>query len=401
MKYCIFYNLEESMEVIQLKNFEEMNRFVLNHPYGNIMQTTYWAQIKKKDWKPHYLGFQKNGELIGTAMLLERPFFMGYSFFYCSRGIVIDYQDETLVEEAITKIRNYIKKCKGFVCEFDPEIVYKCRQTRTLEELSNNTNLFNNICKNAKHKGFFTEMNSSNQPRFQMVVDLSIPDLKSQINRKRRAVFSDTYLEKRGFEFIDMTSLAGINEFSRLSKITEKRQEIFLRNQDYFINMFNTLEKRQLIKIFGIKVDLNKLLEFLKETKQAVRYIDEINKIKKEEGQIIYTNAIICVLGTNMVQMFYGASDHRFNRYNPGSKLHLNAMQWAKECGFQYFNMGGVSGTLDDRLYQFKSVFNPLIFEYVGDFDIVSNKLIYLFFRIAKKVYSGLRVVPRRISKTI
>jgi len=387
------------MEITLVKNFDEMNNFVLNHPYGNIMQTTYWAQIKKKDWKPHFLCFRQSGELVGTAMLLERPFLLGSSFFYCSRGPVIDYQNETLVKEAIEKIRAYIKKCKGFVCEFDPEMTYKCLSSQTLEEISNNKKIFDNISKYANHKGFFNDMGSSNQPRFQMVVDLSIPDLKAQINRKRRAVFSDTYLEKRGFEFVDITTLSGIDEFSRLSKITEKRQGIFLRNQDYFLNMFNTFEKKELIRIFGIKVDLNKLLDFLEETKQDKKYMNEINEIKNEEGQILFTNAIICVLGTNMVQMMYGASDYRFNRYNPGSKLHLNSMQWAKDNGFQYFNMGGVSGTFDDHLYKFKSVFNPMIYEYVGDFEIVSNKLIYMFFQIAKKAYSNLRMLPRKIFK--
>lgn len=385
------------MEVVLFKDIDELNHFVQNHPYGNIMQTGYWAQIKKNDWKPHFLGFRKNGELVGTALLLERSFFLGYSFFYCSRGMVIDYQDETIIKETIEKIKEYIKKNKGFVCEFDPEIPYKCIDSQTMEEISNNESIFTNLCKYANHKGFYKDMNSSNQPRFQMVADLSVPDLRAQINRKRRAVFSDTYLGKRGFEFIDMTSLDGLEEFSRLSKITEKRQGIFLRNQDYFSNMFNTFEPDQLIKIFGVKVDLNQLLTFLEETQQDEKYIAEINKIMAEEGPILYTNAIICILGTNMVQMFYGASDHRFNRYNPGSKLHLSAMQWAKDNGFALFNMGGVSGNFDDHLYNFKSVFNPIIYEYVGDFEIVSNKMVYLMFRIAKKAYSTLRMLPKKI----
>jgi len=78
-----------------------------------------------------------------------------------------------------------------------------------------------------------------------------------------------------------------------------------------------------------------------------------------------------------MVQMFYGASDETFAKYKPGYALHFHGIVDAKERGYHYFNLGGVQGTLDDGLSRFKSEYHPEIFEYVGDFDIVINKLLY------------------------
>ena len=60
-------------------------------------------------------------------------------------------------------------------------------------------------------------------------------------------------------------------------------------------------------------------------------------------------------------------------------------MKWAFENGCGTCNMGGVEGSLDDGLTKFKDNFNPMINEFIGEFDIPVNKLVYPFFNFVYK----------------
>ena len=119
-------------------------------------------------------------------------------------------------------------------------------------------------------------------------------------------------------------------------------------------------------------------------------------QLKNEHGQYIYTNGIICIYGTPMVQMFYGASDEAFAKYKPGYGLHFHGIKDAQDNGYDYFNLGGVQGTLDDGLSRFKSEFGPELFEYVGDFDVIINQPFYNAFT---KGLPLLKTIKRKIKR--
>ena len=50
--------------------------------------------------------------------------------------------------------------------------------------------------------------------------------------------------------------------------------------------------------------------------------------------------------------------------------------------------MGGVEGTLDDGLTKFKDNFNPMINEFIGEFDIPVNKML---FKLSEKAYEMIK----------
>lgn len=78
--------------------------------------------------------------------------------------------------------------------------------------------------------------------------------------------------------------------------------------------------------------------------------------------------------------MLYAGMDQRFKKFMPQYKIYVENMKWAFENGCKTCNMGGVEGSLDDGLTKFKDNFNPLINEFIGEFDIPVNKLLYPMF---------------------
>ena len=375
---------------------KEFNEFVLNSKPTNIMQTSYWAKVKDVDWKPHFLTFKEDEKIVASALLLERKAFLGHAMFYCSRGFILDYNDETVFKEVISLAKQYVKEKKGFVLKFDPEIPLFKKDSRTLDIIEDNTKTFEMISRYAKSTGLTKDMDGTFQPRFQMVVNLNYGDLRDKVKAKKRRLVNDSYLETRGFKIIDNTNLEGIKEFARLSKLTELKQGVALRNEEYFIKMYDAFKANDYIKVYMAQVDVDELIEYNKTIKDNEEEINRLEKIKEVEGSIINTNAIICIYGTKMVQMFYGASDDKFSKYKAGYKLHYQAIEDAKENGYDYFNLGGVPGTLDDGLYRFKAEYHPELFEYVGDFDLVNNSFIYTLFR---KGLPLLKKIKRKVKR--
>lgn len=86
--------------------------------------------------------------------------------------------------------------------------------------------------------------------------------------------------------------------------------------------------------------------------------------------------------------MLYAGMDERFRRFMPQYKTYIENFKWAFDKGCEEFSMGGVEGTLDDGLTHFKDNFAPLIHEYIGEFDLPVNKLLY---KPAKVMYEKKR----------
>lgn len=375
------------MKLIETTNMKEFDEFVKVHPNANIMQSSSWAQVKQEDWKPHYLMFEDEGEIIGTALLLERTAFLNKALFYAPRGPILNYEDEVETKKALDLLKQYVKDHNGFVLRFDPELILNRTDLRADVLLENNIEKFEMLNKLSKHKGFNLDMGSTFQPRYQMVIDLK-EDLFDKLRSKHKRLFKEEYINQRGFKFIEDTSVEGVKEFARLSALTEERQNVFLRNEEYFMKIYHSFIDKGEVKIFFIELNVDELIEYHKDDEVRVK---ELEEIKRNEGNIIRTNGILCVYGTSMVQMFYAGNDVRFSRYRVVYYLIYNASRLAREDNYLTFNLGGVSGTLDDGLFDFKSKFHPELYEYMGDFDIVVNKMVYLAFEKGLKVYKKIR----------
>ena len=61
-------------------------------------------------------------------------------------------------------------------------------------------------------------------------------------------------------------------------------------------------------------------------------------------------------------------------------------MKHAFARGCRYANMGGVEGDLSDGLTKFKANFAPYINEFIGEFDLPVNKVLYRFAHSAYQV---------------
>ena len=65
--------------------------------------------------------------------------------------------------------------------------------------------------------------------------------------------------------------------------------------------------------------------------------------------------------------------DEEFRRYQPAILTWYETAQHAFDRGASWQNMGGIENSLDGGLYHFKSKFNPVIEEFVGEFNLPTS----------------------------
>ncbi len=77
--------------------------------------------------------------------------------------------------------------------------------------------------------------------------------------------------------------------------------------------------------------------------------------------------------------------DEEYRQYNAPLITWFETARHAFEKGAKWQNMGGIENKLDGGLYQFKSKFNPMIEEFIGEFNIPVNPLLY---RLSNTAYT-------------
>lgn len=85
------------------------------------------------------------------------------------------------------------------------------------------------------------------------------------------------------------------------------------------------------------------------------------------------------------MEMLYAGMNDEFKKFYPQYSLYPKVFEDAYADGIIGANMGGVEGSLDDGLTKFKSNFNPMIEEYIGEFNLPVNTLLY---SLSSKLYT-------------
>lgn len=85
----------------------------------------------------------------------------------------------------------------------------------------------------------------------------------------------------------------------------------------------------------------------------------------------------------NTSENIYAGMDEVFRRYNPALLVWYETAQYAFDKGIRWHNMGGLENQLDGGLYGFKSKLNPMIEEFVGEFNLPVFPLLYKLANVA------------------
>lgn len=399
MKYIFQENLAE----------QEHDAFVTAHPLCNLLQSSKWAMIKSS-WMHKLVGVKnKQGELVAASLVLIKPLPLHFTMFYLPRGPIMDFLDRELVLFFFTELKKLAKSEHCIFIKFDAGILKNCYflENRTDMIVSSSRNIMKNLKEaGCIHQRFSEDMSETIQPRFQAPVfydRLFEEHLPRHTKRHIKTAYKKHVTVKGYGEEM-------LPAFTRLMKLTEQRKHIALRDQNYFQLLLKTYGPQDAL-IYLAQIDLslllndceqrlNKLHQELDRTagdaKKQKSFYQSIEMVKSEienircfideDGETPYIAGALIVYYGDTAEMLYMGMDDKYRKYMAPYLTHLIPMLDAFHRNCRLCNMGGLEGTLDGGLTKFKTNFNPLIQEYLGEFDVPVNKFLYAFAHRAYRI---------------
>lgn len=376
---------------------EEHDEFVKTSPQTNLLQSSDWAKIKD-NWGNERLGVYQDHKLVAVASILIQPLPLGFTMLYIPRGPIMDYQNSELVAFMLQSIKTYAKSKRAVFAKFDPSLFL--RKGLIGQETSDQEATLA-IIQSLKECGVewvgrTEDMGETIQPRFQANIYKEY-FTEDQLSKSTKQAIRTA--RNKGVEVIfGGTEL--LDEFAALMKKTEARKGIHLRGRDYYEKLLTTYAGQSYITLSRINLAqrLASLKEQLEKNQAEASRFNEKTKPGKidnnrqekerleEEIQFLLQELkagqeIVSLSGTLTLEFggtsenVYAGMDENFRRYQPAILTWYETAQHAFDHGATWQNMGGVENQLDGGLYHFKSKFNPMIEEFVGEFNLQTSML--------------------------
>ena len=411
------------MKIVTLSK-EEFDDYSSKHIFNTYFQSSNYADFAKinDQYNAHYLGFvDESGNIIGASLMLYKPLFWGYKYAYAPRGLLINYDDPEMISSVTKSIKKLLKKQKFIFIKINPLIVVSERdKTGKIIKFNNNVNQILETFKenDYEHLGF-NIYNESTLPRWNVIAKLNkdgrimynyfSPDVKEKIS----------YANNIGL-IVEEDPEASVERFFSIVKKTTTK---FSKKR--LTNLRNAFFESGKIKIFYVKLDTKKYVENANKLYSAeeeknlelgniIQSGDSVNydiqkavKDKITSDRLLHTykkdivtsiklmktypNGIYCGVavtiedarGVNIETSFV---DNTFIRYSPNTLLVYEIMKYYSKLGFNYINIGAVTGNFDPQskyysLLESKLGFNSSILEYIGEFNCIINPTLYKIYK--------------------
>jgi len=340
--------------IIDEKEKERYNKFVVSHNKGHFLQLWEWGQIKKyTGWEPLYLVLEENGEIRGTLLILKRKLpipGLTKSIFYSPRGPVINIEDEESCQRLFEGARKVAQENGAIFLKIDPDI-------------RKENHSFRHILSQCGFKKNETGQNFEGvQPNFVYQLDITPSEINILNNMHSKTRYNIRLAKRKGVIVRLAEDKDDLRSFYQVLIETAQRDKFLVRNFEYFEQIWDYMIG-EYAQVF--------LAEY--------------------EGQII---AGTLALKTGQKAWYlYGASSNNYRNVMPNYFLQWEMIRWAKKNSCSIYDFRGVSGDMDENnplygLYRFKKGFNGELVEFIGEWDKVYSALFYFLWNRALPLYT-------------
>jgi len=383
------------MEFIENIKEKEYTEFVINHPNSHFLKAYEWGEVAKiRGFVPYYVGMKEKNKLIATALLLQKKIPLGYSYFYIPRGFAIDYNNYKLIEKFTKEIAKFVKKHKGIFFKIDPDIKLHTidENAEVIKEEENNYELVNNFKKIGYKHQKLTKFFESTQPRFTFRVDLTKENITKTYSKSvpRWIKIADKYKVEA-----KIGTKENVKDFVKLMKLTEKRQGFYSHEYSFYPKFYDIFHKKGYVDVLYATVNKENIINQIElDLKDLEKNPNEerLNKLKQlkekyenyEEGNQVVSSYFNVNYG-NKSWYLYGANDMDYKDTYSNYKLFDFQIKHAQELGKEIFDEFGTVGDPKTTksvagLHEFKKKFGGEYTEFIGEFDYVTNKTMYVLF---------------------
>lgn len=399
------------MEIKQLTN-KEFSDFINNFKEKSIYQTPeYGFVMNHENFDTIFLGLVENNNILAASLILIQKF-SSFKYAYAPKGFLIDYENKELLKEFTEKIKKYLSKLGVIAIKINPIIIKNIsNEDKIIYENENYDNIFNNLKELGYNHLGYNDYFEGLKPRYEAILDINksyytlFKNIKKQIRTKIR-----------GAEKIGITIYKGnIDDLDYLYIHTKNK---YPRELEYFKNCYKFFSKEDNIEFYFAKLNTVKFLKIA--TKNFQEQEEICNRLDKEiinnnnllkekmendklldkyKSNLIYANrllskypdgvvvsSVLIVKDDKAINLLMDGYDTSFKRLNAKHLLIWKIIQKYSELGYEKFNFGGITNpNLKDNKYsglnEFKLSFNSNVYEYIGDFELITNKPLYFIYK--------------------
>ena len=390
----------------------QFNTFINNYPNDSIYQTEQYANaMDKSKFTSIYYGLEENNKLYGaTLVLIEKRY--GFKYAYAPRGFLIDYTNEELLKQFTNLIKKELGKKGVIAIKINPNIVKETYDPTTGNVSTNEDaeTIFNNL----KALGFYhlgyNNFFEALKPRFEAILKLDKP-LDQLFNNldddnKMKVISSDS----SGLQIFKSTTFNPDYLFLESKEEADFYQEMFYSYQDkldYYYIKIDTTEHLKRVQLkyqkqseISSQANANVFATRGTDNTNEINIkLQEENKLNDIKNELVYATNLLrdipqgIVVGSCMTIKHKDKVYLLIDRYNNNySSLNMNYLLiWRLieqyiNAGYREFNLGGITNfSLEDNPYKelndFKLGFGSVGYEYLGDFELITNKPLYVMYQ--------------------
>lgn len=396
-------------------NEKEYERFVKKSDLSSFYQSIEWYHLKQKEGKKcELLGLFDNDKLIGVSLVVYVKILKKYYYAYASRGFIYNYQN---ILEFTKALKDYFKNKAVFVKIDPPIILAKYDKNKDKESFLESKQLIESLkYYGFKHYGYNLALETE---QFRFV---------HRIKLEKRFDKQLELMSKSTRKNMDIAKLKGVNiktvndldlVYSFFEKSSERKQFqnlskkfyqeiidnfkdnvnmylVYIDKKEYINNLKNKIKDEEL-KYDELKEKIkhdnvgHKLKEQEKLIIQALdKYNSELEEAKGLEN-VTYIASMLTITKYNEVVSFASGMDNIYRKFNPKYVMYPEMIKNAITNKLDYVNFLGVKNIFDVNdsdygIYEVKKGFGGKTIEYIGEFDLPINIILYYFYRLLRKV---------------
>jgi peptidoglycan pentaglycine glycine transferase (the first glycine) len=336
-------------QVLEVDDRERWNEAVAHLPYGHVLQSYEWGEFKSRHgWTPFRLLFMAEREAVGAASaLLQRLPRVPWGVMYVSKGPALDYDNEELLNVVLGKLEDLAREQRAIFIKIDPDV------TADRE----------NISKTLLDRGWRASREQI-QFRNTLLIDLRQGEETLLMAMKSKTRYNVRLGQRRGVE-VHLGNMEDLPLFYEMYTITSARDDFIIRPFSYYADAWGTFVERGLAQLF------------------LARY----------QGEALA--GLMLFHFVDRVWYMYGASTEKHRNLMPNQLLQWEAMRWAKEQGYVFYDMWGAPDVLDEKdpmwgVYRFKAGFGGGFTSHLGAYDFPTSRPFYWLYTVVMPRYLNL-----------
>ncbi len=385
----------------------EFNHFQQNHPLSNFYQTVNYALLMAEcGYDYDLIGLiDENNVLQAASLILLKPIGIKCFYGYAPRGFLIDYQNASLVQTFTEELKKYYYEKNVIFIKVNPNIKIATIDNKTFTKMPNELESIDDILISNSYKKLANNLYFEAQlPRFNALIDLkkTIPSefSKNTKNKIRKGIRKGLVFEKCDKDQInifyelmknkkDNSSYYYQDYYTVFAKddaidlfLISINYDNFLQNSQYFYNeeadknnrLNNKLAHKNTDRTINAKMQSDKvMLSYKNDIMEATKGITEN---KKE-----YIAGALVIKHNDTASIIFSSYQKGYKRFAPNYFLHYNLIKYYQN-DFNYLDLNGIVGNFKEEnpysgLNRFKLSFNPIIYEYIGEYDLIIDQKSY------------------------